>query len=508
MKKRLLTICISAFLLFCGLAFASCGEKDTSGLEFKLVNGTYTVVGIGSNEDGDLVIPSKYKGKAVTAIGAEAFKGEVEIGHVTIPDSVTSIGTMAFYSCPNLTKVTIGKNVETIADNAFAYCPTLDTLTLSEELVTIGDSAFFGCARLKTLAFPDTLKTIANNAFNMCRKLETVTFGNSLETIGVRAFYNCELITGVEIPDGARTDVMDEAFFGCASLEHVRLGKDVINIGPSAFEGGGQVREIVIGDGVFTIGARAFAGCRKAYVLTLGASITSIGHEAFNKCTLMHEIENRSGITINPGTTGNGEVGYYAWYVRRPNEPTRLSKDDAGIVYYTEGDRKVAVASHFKTHTAVVIPDDVTEIGEYAFYNEQLITSVVIGDGCVKIGGSAFRNSYKIESVVMGKNVTTIAGNAFRYNGYIVTLVIGKNLKTVGSEAFMKKVGDRYYKPYKNVFFEGTQAEWDSVTFADGNDHLINAGVTIAFYSEEEPTLEGSYWHYVEGKPTLWTTNS
>ena len=521
MKKKFLTTCIAVCALAFGLGLASCGKseaQDDSKLAFELVNGSYTVVGMGEHEEGILTIPSTYKGKPVTAIGSEAFSGVAELGKVTIPDSVTTIEEKAFYSCINLTELSMGNGVTAIAPEAFAYCNLLENATFSSSLETVGASAFIGCVRLKEAVFADTVKTISNNAFEECKNLQTVTFGKSVELIGERAFYNCVGISGIEIPDGAPTQILKEAFFACGNAQYIRLGNDVTSVGDSAFQSCAFVREIVLGDGLVSIGETAFSGCRKVYQITVGSSLQTVGSSAFEKCQLLREIYNRSDLTI---TLGNqkalGGLGYYAWYVRSIDEPTRISKDEVGLVYYTEygaeGEikRKALIAVDLKTHTDIVVPDDVTEIGEYACYNEQLIKSVVIGSGCTRLGFSAFRNSYKIEYVKLGENVTSIANSVFRYNGYITSLVIGKNIKSVGSEAFLKKDGDRYFKNYKTVYFEGTKAEWEPIKDLidytkegedNGNGHLNKA--TVLFYSESKPAASNTYWRYVDGKPTMW----
>ena len=511
MKKRFLTSCIATFALALTLGFASCDVliNQGNGLEFELIDGTYTVVGLGDYEEGILTIPSKYKGKSVTAIGESAFANEVEIGHLYIPDSVTTIGKDAFYGCPNLTKVSLGNGVTEISEKAFGYCSMMDFLELSNSLVTIGDSAFIGCERLKEFDLPESLEVISNSSFEECKKIVHLNFGANLEVIGERAFYNCVALDEVVIPDGAPTDIMKEAFFGCESIRYVSLGNSVTGVGDSAFEGNGALRELVVGDSIVEIGLRAFASCRKLYQVTLGSSLRSIRGSAFEKCWLIREIVNSSVITIRLGELEeHGGIGYYAWSVRGADEPTKISKGEDGIVYYIDGDRKAVVASEFTTHTDLVLGDDVTEIGAYAFYNEQLLKSVVIGKGCTKIGASAFRNSYKIKSVVLGENMTHIEDSAFRYVGYLTDIVIGKNLVKVGEQVFLKKVGDKYYQEYENVYFQGTEEEWKNVKtlIKNGgeNDHLLAFSVSVAFYSEKAPETDGSFWHFVDGKPTLW----
>lgn len=78
----------------------------------------------------DVTIPSRYKGKPVTAINNAAFPNSA-VTSVTIPDSVTSIPDAAFYNCGNLETIHIPVSVTSIGVYAFADCPSLMTVTYS-----------------------------------------------------------------------------------------------------------------------------------------------------------------------------------------------------------------------------------------------------------------------------------------------------------------------------------------------------------------------------------------
>lgn len=502
-------------MLSFAFAVASCdmNETETSPLEFELRENSYAVVGIGTYDKGHLEIPSEYNGKPVTIIGASAFASQIDIGRVTIPDSVTTIEKEAFSDCPNLTKVSLAGSVTDIGESAFENCVSMEEITGLDSVDFVGKKAFEWCRRLKNVEFSNKLTTISDSAFEECRKLETVTFGNALEVIGKRAFYNCNALKGVEIPDGAPTDILSEAFAECdESLGYVHLGNAVIGIGNSAFSACTMLREVVLGDGIISIGQNAFDSCRKIYQITLGTSLYEIGKKAFYKCQLLTEVYNRSSLLIEKGRTNDagdihGDIGKYIEYVRTGDEPTRISEDENGLVYYTDGARKALISVKFTESGVLTVPDDVTEIRNYACYNEQLIYGVIIGDGCERIGYRAFCNSYRIDFVRLGKNVKTVADDAFYHNIYITTLVIGNKLENVGTRAFVQKT-EGSYKPYETIYFEGVKAEWERIKFADGTkEPLLASTVKVAYYSEEEPTSAGSYWRYVDGEPTLWEQN-
>ncbi|MBQ7924255.1 MAG: leucine-rich repeat protein, partial [Clostridia bacterium] len=80
-------------------------EEYTQGLEYELSTDEtcYTVTGIGTCADTDIVIPSMYNGKPVTNIYDLAFRDCYGLTSVVIGDSVTSIGDWAFSGCSGLT---------------------------------------------------------------------------------------------------------------------------------------------------------------------------------------------------------------------------------------------------------------------------------------------------------------------------------------------------------------------------------------------------------------------
>ncbi|MBQ7323592.1 MAG: leucine-rich repeat domain-containing protein, partial [Clostridia bacterium] len=86
--------------------------------------------------------------------------------------------------------------------------------------------------------------------------------------------------------------------------------------------------------------------------------------------------------------------------------------------------------------TSVVIPDSVTSIGSYAFYDCDGLTSVVIGDSVTSIGDNAFYDCSSLASVVIGDSVTSIGEYAFSYCSKLTSVVIGDSVTSIGDYAF------------------------------------------------------------------------
>ena len=102
-------------------------DKYSKGLEYRLNydSKSYSVSGIGTCTDTDIVIPSIYNGFPVISISSSAFRGCTSLTSVEIPDSVRSIGMHAFAECTSLTSIVIPDSVTSIAFNAFFDCTSL-----------------------------------------------------------------------------------------------------------------------------------------------------------------------------------------------------------------------------------------------------------------------------------------------------------------------------------------------------------------------------------------------
>ena len=565
MRKKLLATCITAFLLASGFALSGCyiiepgtsassqssqssqsgssspsesSSKDSSSgdstssdstppevekdeLEFELVGDSYKVASVGSatKNTGKVEIPAQYNGLPVTAIGERAFYNEYELGWIISPDSVTEIGKEAFAHCPNLMTVEMGNGVTELGEKGFYNCSMLRNVTFSQKLVNIGNSAFQDCRRLQAVEFPNTLEYIGNNAFDYCEVMPSVTFGTGLKSIGVEAFKNCVKLTEVAIPDGAPTQIGQRAFAienlngnvqFRSSLKRIKLGNSVVSIGSEAFVGAAKVYTIEIGDSVTTIGSNAFANCRKLYYVALGSSVTSIASNAFSKSDAIREVYNRSSkLTITAGSSGNGGVAINAYYVRKPGEPTRLSKDENGLVFYTDSTKKVLINGEFDERTNIVVPNDVDEIADKAFYNDTYVCGLDVGTKCKVIGTGAFQNCYTLEKVILREGMTQIKNQAFMNNHALISVHIYSKSMTVGTAAFKKKAGESESKAYGTIYFKGTAAEWETAKakFGDSNEDFLGTedkAADVAYYSESQPTGEGKFWHFVDNKATLW----
>ena len=114
------------------------------------VGNAYTVTGMGTCTDTDVVIPSTYNDLPVTSIGERAFYGCTGLTNIKIPDNVTSISGEAFY----------GINFE--------------EFKLPSKIKTLGNN-IINSSKVKSIFIPKTV-TSMSNAFSSLSNLEEVEF--------------------------------------------------------------------------------------------------------------------------------------------------------------------------------------------------------------------------------------------------------------------------------------------------------------------------------------------
>ena len=384
-----------------------CGK----GLEYSLNsdgNG-YTVTGIGTCTDTELIIPSEYNAKPVTSIGDNAFEHCTGLTSVTIPYSVTSIGKSAFSGCNNLqdiyitniaawcnisgldnlmkyrsnnklhinnelaTSITIPNEVTAIPSYAFYNCTELTRVTIGGRVTSVGSWSFRGCTGLTRVTIPDSVTSIGEGAFYNCSELTNVTIGGSVTSIGSNAFFGCIGLTNVTIPVSV-TSVGSWAFCGCTGLTSVTIPDSVTSIGSNAFNNCTGLTSVTIGGGVKSIGSGTFSNCSGLTDVTIPESVTSIGENAFLGCTRL------SSVTIPESVTSIGNRAFYntAWYANQSD----------GLVYAGK------VAYEYKgtmpSNTSIVLEKGTLGIADYAFWGFTKLTSITIPNSVKSIGESAF----------------------------------------------------------------------------------------------------------------------
>ena len=159
---------------------------------------------------------------------------------------------------------------------------------------------------------------------------------------------------------------------------------------------------------VTSIGEDAFRNCSSLTSVTIPDGVTSIGYQAFRDCDSLKAFYGKFASADNRCLIIDGVLNSFA---------------SAGLTEYT-------------------IPNSVTSIGNYAFYECSSLTSVTIGNSVTSIGSSAFRYCSSLTSVTIGNSVTSIGSDAFYRCTSLKSVTIPDSVTSIGDDAFEDCTGE------------------------------------------------------------------
>jgi len=340
--------------------------------------------------------------------------------------------------------------VTAISNNAFSNKSNITSVTMPDTITSIGDFAFFNCTNLQSITFSNNLVNLGFNAFNGCSSLKKVTIPQNTTYLGRGAFYRCNSLEEISIP-----------FIGAESGECTKLS-DLFTIYPNS------LKKVIVTGGS-SIATGAFADCITLESVVLPSTLTSIGETPFAKC------ENLSSISVDENNTKFHSKGNCIIETATKT----LVQGCNNSVIPNDGSVKTIGSSAFKQLTGlkkIVIPNSVTRIEAYAFYQcnslEEMtipfvgntlngtsnthfgyifgypsadshgllptsLNKITITGNC-KISARSFDDCKNLKEIIIGDSVYCIDKYAFWDCEGVEKLIIGSGVKEIQTAAFLE----------------------------------------------------------------------
>ena len=286
-------------------------------------------------------------------------------------------------------------------------------IVVQEGVTELGNLAFYGFSSLQKVTFPSTLQRIGSETFMNCRALTEVTIPASVNELGHAAFLDCQGLTKITF-NGA-----------CPDFDRWDAYYDFSN--PNTYIFSGCTADVYYRpDPSWTASAMAIFSNSPSNntSLTWHADCTDSG-----SCT-----DTIQWYLLDDGTlyiSGSGEIPDYSdfgapWY--------NYAKTTTRIVISDNITRIGNCAFYHCTAASVHLPEKLTSLGHDAFYSAGL-TSLVIPDGVTELPASVFSCNFKLTSVQLPANLKTLGDYALA-NAPLASLTLPVGLETIQRQVF------------------------------------------------------------------------
>ena len=422
--------------------------------------------------------------EGITGIYKDSFNDYEYLTDVQLPDSLIHLGNGCF-----------GESSITTNDNGVYYVGKyitgsdgryFDTYSIKEGTVSIADNVFGDQEEMTKITIPKSLKSVGNEFLEYCPSLSCIEVDNDsdyFKTVDGSLFSKdgkklIRYAIGKEnseytIPNGVE-EIGDNAFMHCNNLNFITTPDTLKNINNSAFKNCQYLYEINIPNNVAKISDMAFENCNSLHAINIPSSTESIGTSVFFNCHRLSKItvdennkyyESSDNVLYSKGKTV---------LIKYPE-----TKEDTEFIIPNTVKEIVAAACYLCDFKNITIPDSVTKIGKFAFSGTN-IESLIIPNSVVEIGSNAFDYCWDMKELTISNSLNCINRRVFASCENLTTVKLSNSVTKIEDSAFEE------CEDIKDVYFDGTKAQWDSIEI-DSDDNLLKANIHIL---QEEPTTE------------------
>ena len=237
---------------------------------------------------------------------------------------------------------------------------------------------------------------------------------------------------------------------------------------------GDQVKECIVDYGVTSLGSKAFWNCKQLKKISLPESLEEIRSLAFYKCSSLLDISIPRSVTKIDDSVFE-YCGLKSIYI-----PSNVV-DFGRAFYYCEHLEEVIIEDGInsigdntfywcRSLHSISIPNSVNSIGNSAFYVCDGLTNIDLPDSITTIGANAFGQAHGLTEFRIPSEIKVVEENFIYLSRKLKTVIIPKTVTQIKKSAFQGC-------PLADVFYEGTEEEWNKITIEENNDPLFSASI-------------------------------
>ena len=319
----------------------------------------------------DTVFTATFRQAYADKCGDNAYWSYDQQGTLTI----TGSGDMYNYNTSNapwqlfkdsIQVINISDDITRIGSYAFYNIKGITSITIPESITSVGGQAFYNCSGLTSVVWKAiNCPTVPNN-WVYRSSITSFTFDDKVEVIPSYLCSGLSKLTSITLPENL-THIGNDAFYGCSSLASLVIPSKVIAIGGQAFYNCSQMTSLVVPSALNQLDVNAFYNTPIADLTIAANSLEQYLQSNVNELLVNTSISQSVLRTLSI----NGEIP-----------------------------------------TEIIVPNTITKVQNYAFYQMKDVKSVILPATITKIGISAF-NTSSITSVTIPSTVDSIGQNVF-----------------------------------------------------------------------------------------------
>lgn len=357
---------------------------------------------------------------------AGAFNGS-RLKRIVLPKGMENVGMYAFSGSGNLVEVVVPESVERIDEYAFNSCSALCSFIMPSAVVELSPYMFSGCGALANIGDISAISKIGEYAFKDCHSL--VGDANdlklklcSLDSIPLGAFSGCSEICDVEFSDEL-SYIGVYAFRDCSKIESLFLPNTIKRIDASAFSDCTSLEAFNCPTSLESVNANSFSGTpwQEQFIKNGKNEILYLGNIALayifdESCNDVH-LDFREG-TISIADNFSCHINYGSYVgseaskgrIKKITFPSSLRRI-GDSVFGTESNNGLKYNANI---TEINLPENLEEIGDYAFSRCELLNAVDFPSSLKHIGKNAFAYCKSFTTLTLPSTIETIGTYAFR----------------------------------------------------------------------------------------------
>lgn len=437
----------------------------------------------------------------ITRIGGNPFTGMKNVTSLQIPDTVTSIGGYVFGPFESIVPI-IPATVTEIDQSAFAWCSVSDVIIAADNpnytcvdgvLYNKDMTTLIAClgGKQTPLVVPATVERFMPRALDGATGVTVITVSEQNQ------FFSAQ--------DNFLLNKTGDTLLGCyCGINRAEIPDGVTTIAESAFYNVFNLATVSIPASVQSICDGAFAECKRLGLVLFSGTIAEWNSIAIG---LDNNLLSAATLHCSPGHRIIAFDNCYEW-----GNLTKVNwfVDDIGVLTICgtgpipDWNTIVQDIDIAATVREIVIQEGVTRIGGNPFQNLVNVENIRIPASVTSIGGYVFLPFSDIVPSIPA-TVTEIDHDAFAwsyigsvnivednpdytcvdgvlYNKEMTTLILclpAKQTPLIIPQT-VTSIGDNANIESKNitdVYFCGTEAQWNAVTIGTSNDWLANAKI-------------------------------